>query len=56
MPDIAMCKGLDCPKKEKCYRFTATPSEYQQSYFTGLPTEPSGECNYYIKMEVLKGK
>lgn len=29
MPDISMCEGKDCPKKEKCYRFRAIPSEFQ---------------------------
>jgi len=32
MPDITMCKNKKCKKKDKCYRFTAEPSEYRQSY------------------------
>ncbi len=39
MPDIAMCKGTDCPLKNECYRFLATPSEYRQSYFVTPPIE-----------------
>ena len=29
MADISMCSGGDCPRKDQCYRFTATPSEWQ---------------------------
>ena len=32
MPDIAMCQNENCPIKEGCYRFTATPDAYRQSY------------------------
>jgi hypothetical protein len=37
--DISKCSGEDCPVKEKCYRFTATASEYRQSYFFKPPLE-----------------
>ena len=47
MPDITMCKGsgainpnlpeVECKRKKQCWRFTAKPSEYSQSYFVGLP-------------------
>jgi hypothetical protein len=46
MPDITMCKGTDCPHKEKCYRFMAKPSEYWQSYFTEPPIK-DGKCDMY---------
>lgn len=47
MPDICMCKGVGCPLRNACYRFTAEPSEYRQSYFTEEPFNPiSGECEY----------
>jgi len=29
MADIQMCKDQECPMKRKCYRFTATPNEWQ---------------------------
>jgi hypothetical protein len=45
-PDITMCPGTDCPHKEKCYRFTAKPSEYMQSYFMKAPIK-DGKCEYY---------
>jgi hypothetical protein len=46
MPDITMCPGTDCPHKEKCYRFTAKPDEYWQSYFMNSPIK-DGKCEYY---------
>jgi hypothetical protein len=39
MPDITMCKGRDCPLKNNCYRYTATPDELAQSYFSGPPVK-----------------
>ena len=33
MADFTMCKGDNCPQKEKCYRYTAIPSPYRQSYY-----------------------
>lgn len=52
MPDITMCEGGNCPIKNKCYRHTAKPSEYRQSYFIDPPYEIiQGEvnCEYYWK-------
>ena len=46
MPDITMCKGGNCPHKEKCYRFTAKPS-YYQSYFVEPPIGHNGKCDSY---------
>lgn len=37
MADITMCFGGGCPMKEQCYRYTAKPDKYRQSYFVGLP-------------------
>jgi hypothetical protein len=45
MPDITMCKGIDCPMKESCHRFTSKPDEYQ-SYFTESPVK-DGKCEMY---------
>ena len=47
MPDISMCTGSGCSKKKTCYRFTAKPSPYRQSYFGGSPVREDGECEYY---------
>jgi hypothetical protein len=46
MADITMCVGTDCPHKESCYRFTATPNEYRQSYFMSPPIK-DGKCDMY---------
>lgn len=50
MPDITMCKGSDidngeCPNKERCYRYTASPNTLRQLYFNGLPME-NGKCDF----------
>jgi hypothetical protein len=45
MPDIAKCKGTNCPYKETCYRYTAEPSDYQ-SYFS-VPPIKDGKCDMY---------
>jgi hypothetical protein len=29
MPDITMCKNDKCPLGVSCYRYNATPSQYQ---------------------------
>lgn len=41
-----MCEGTDCPMKESCHRFTATPSEYRQAYFETPPVK-DGKCHMY---------
>lgn len=43
MPDIAMCKGKGCKKKETCYRFKAKPCPYQQTYM--IPDAKN--CEHY---------
>jgi hypothetical protein len=45
MPDIAMCTGEQCPKKQMCYRHTAKASDYQ-SYFMTPPIK-DGQCDHY---------
>lgn len=51
MADITKCEGLDCPLKEKCYRFTAKANEYRQSYFVEPPyNKETKECEYLWKI------
>jgi hypothetical protein len=45
-PDITMCEGKNCPFSNKCYRYTAEPSKYMQSYFIEPPIK-DGKCDYY---------
>lgn len=47
MPDITMCEGTGCPRKETCYRFTATPTPMRQSYFSIPPVKKDGTCHHY---------
>jgi hypothetical protein len=48
MADIEMCKGTDCPLKETCYRFTAKPNEFMQSYSTAVPyNKETNTCTEY---------
>ena len=37
MADITMCKGTNCPIKEKCYRYTAKPYKNHQAFFSEEP-------------------
>lgn len=45
MPDISMCSGDNCEKKETCYRFTAKPGEWQ-SY---LRIDDPANCEMYLE-------
>lgn len=45
MPDITMCKDQDCPKKDNCYRFTATPDELQ-IYYVNSPWF-NNQCEFF---------
>lgn len=46
MADITMCTNKTCSKRNNCYRFTATPNDYLQSYFDGKPGS-NNDCNYF---------
>ncbi len=49
MADITMCNGLDCPVKEECKRFTATP-DARQVRFSEMPCKIENAkfyCQYY---------
>jgi hypothetical protein len=52
MPDITMCTGGDCQKKETCYRFTAKPEQWQ-AYFSGTPRDGE-QCGYYWPTQTLQ--
>ena len=58
MPDITMCKGEDCIQKHACFRHTAVPDSYSQSYFEKPPREKEEVgigvymCEYFLKNEV----
>ena len=50
MPDIAMCKNIECLSKDKCYRFKAIPSEFIQSYCDFKPKDNENKCNHFIEI------
>ena len=50
MPDITMCKGDNCPIKETCYRFAATPSKWRQSYFAETPIKEDNTCDHFMEI------
>lgn len=43
-----MCKGDKCPRKDNCYRHTAKPDEYAQTYFKNPPYKMDwSQCDYF---------
>lgn len=50
MADITMCKGKGCNMINSCYRFTANPNKYGQSYFVESPIKEDNTCDHYWKM------
>lgn len=57
MPDISMCKGVNCPLAFNCYRFTAKANPYGQSFFAEVPwNEEESKCEYYLPNEKIKIK
>jgi hypothetical protein len=52
MPDISMCENISCPLKESCYRYTATPDEYRQTYgeFEYKIVDGVAICKYKIEI------
>lgn len=49
-----MCKGKDCPLKENCYRYTATPSCYQTFFVNPPYNREKRECDYYWENKKYK--
>lgn len=57
MPDISMCKGINCPLAFNCYRYKAKANPHRQSYFTETPwSEEDKKCDYYLPEEKIKIK
>jgi len=48
MPDITMCQNKNCSSHNECYRFTAAPNPFRQSYANFKPDE-NGQCPRFIK-------
>jgi len=49
MPDIAMCRNPTCEKKKECWRYMATPSQYQcYMEFQNICKSPTYQWFYLI--------
>lgn len=48
MPDISMCNGYNCPRKNECFRHRATPHERQS--WIGAPVKPDGTCDHFMEI------
>lgn len=46
MPDISLCSNNNCPLRKGCYRATAIPSDFLQSY-TVFNLNEDGTCNWF---------
>ena len=46
MPDISMCNNTKCNRRLTCYRFTAKPNPFMQSYSAFKP-DADGKCDAY---------
>ncbi len=46
MPDITMCSGESCPRRDRCWRHTAKPDS-RQSYFAKPPLTADGGCIHF---------
>ena len=51
-----MCFSSECKIKEKCYRFKAIPSNYNQSYSTFYKQNSNNDlkCEYFMAIENRK--
>ena len=60
MPDITMCLNKKCPSKDKCYRFMANPTPFNQSYSDFKPIKSvdytSDRCDMFMKVTKPKTK
>jgi len=48
MPDISMCSGEGCKLAGNCYRKTATPNEWRQSWFAKPLMNDDGTCDHLM--------
>lgn len=58
MPDLALCRNVECPSRWHCYRFIAQPSCHQV-YARFTAEKSKDRCDYYIPSQLdlpLTGK
>jgi len=53
MPDVAMCEDKNCPSRDGCYRFKATPGEWQT--YADFQRGDQEKCRAFIPVPV-KGR
>lgn len=49
MPDLTMCATTECPRRKKCFRFTANPKEHQS--YSDFFYHYGSDCQFFMKME-----
>lgn len=50
-PVIMKCSGEGCSKKETCHRFTSTPAEKYQPWFTECVAIPDkNKCKFFMEI------
>lgn len=54
MPDITMCVGNNCPKKENCYRFKAIPDLVQSMFAPEASYTGEDDCEEFWNIEDRK--
>jgi hypothetical protein len=55
MADISLCWNEQCELKYHCYRYTAEPSEFRQSYGDFEPNDDES-CDYQMKQGCIHCK
>lgn len=55
MPDITQCADDECPRHKNCYRYMATPDEFQ-SFFGERVMNEDGSCDYYWSLAEQNGE
>lgn len=57
MADITKCKGINCPIRDNCYRYTARDSGFYQSWFVddnvGKIVDNKFSCDVYWKVKEI---
>ena len=58
MVDICKCRGVDCDRKDRCWRYTAPPG-FRQSWFANPNmlkwVGDAEKCEYFIEDDTRRG-
>ena len=47
--DISLCRNTNCPLRNNCYRFTAKPDEFRQSYTNFSYNPITQSCHHFMQ-------